>query len=292
MEIRQLRYFVAVAEELHFGRAAQRLHIAQPAVSQQIGRLERELGLALFDRSPRHVRLTDAGARMLAEARAVLAATDGAAAVAAELAGPRPATLRLGTSPGLGTRVAAVMDRLGASGIAVELDARPVAAQLAAVRSGELDAALVRVGAPRPGLRAVRLWSEPLRAALPAAHPLAGRDRVRLDELADLPARIPDPACDPLLRDAVLDAFRAAGLAPRLGRQSTTVEDTLLEIGLAGTGWMPVWAEPGPGPSCGHPQVRVVALDPEIETCGALMVPAGRAGAGARRLEAAFAQRA
>src|SRR5689334_6227400 len=85
MELRQLRYFVTVAEELHFGKAAERLGIVQPAVSQQVARLEREFGLLLLDRSSRHVRLTNDGERLLQEARAVLAAADRTAEVAAEL---------------------------------------------------------------------------------------------------------------------------------------------------------------------------------------------------------------
>lgn len=84
VEMRQLRCFVTVAEELHFGRAAERLHLVQPAVSQQLRNLERELGARLFDRSSRHVRLTETGALLLPEARAALAAADRLRAVARE----------------------------------------------------------------------------------------------------------------------------------------------------------------------------------------------------------------
>ena len=105
VEIRQLRYFVAVAEELHFGRAAERLAVVQPAVSQQVGRLERELGVRLLERSSRRVALTGDGERLLAEARSALAAVERVRTVAGELAAGRGGTLRIGTSPGMGERV-------------------------------------------------------------------------------------------------------------------------------------------------------------------------------------------
>ena len=100
MEIRQLAYFVTVADELSFGRAAERLHIVQPAVSQQIRRLERELGVPLFDRSSRHVRLTAAGERLLPEARAVLAAAGRVRQVAADAAAGADGILRVAPARG------------------------------------------------------------------------------------------------------------------------------------------------------------------------------------------------
>ncbi|WP_175084732.1 LysR family transcriptional regulator [Candidatus Frankia nodulisporulans] len=132
MELRQLRYVVAVAEEGHFGRAAERLCTGQPAVSQQVRRLERELGIDLFDRTPRGVRLTAAGELFLPEARAVLAAQDRARAVAARLAGEYTGTLRLGTSRGLGERLAAVLERLRwrAPHLEVDLVAAPTRVRL------------------------------------------------------------------------------------------------------------------------------------------------------------------
>src|SRR3954468_23528756 len=106
VELRQIEYFVAVAEHLHFGRAAEALSIGQPAVSQQLARLERELGVELIDRTPRTARLTAAGARFRPEARAVLAAVERARSRAVESPAPDPVRrLRLGSSDGLGDRL-------------------------------------------------------------------------------------------------------------------------------------------------------------------------------------------
>src|SRR5438034_4146258 len=149
MELRQLAYFAAVADELSFRRAAERLHIVQPAVSQQVRRLERELGVPLFDRSSRRVRLTAAGERLLPEARAVLAVAGRVREVAADVAAGADGILRVGTSQGLGERLDRTLEELRktAPGIRVRLVSAPAAervARVARVRAGDLDAAFVR----------------------------------------------------------------------------------------------------------------------------------------------------
>lgn len=175
MELRQLQYFAAVAEEGGFSRAAERLGIVQSAVSQQIGRLERELGVSLFDRSTRHVRLSGAGERLLPEAHAVLAAARRTREVASALASGTEGLLRLGTVQGPGDRIYRLLDALRrtAPDLRVRLRRLPLTERLAAVRSGELDAALVRAARKAPGLELLPVWSDPLYVALPAEHPVA-----------------------------------------------------------------------------------------------------------------------
>ncbi|WP_069885377.1 LysR family transcriptional regulator [Streptomyces luteocolor] len=235
MELRQLSYFVTVADELHFGRAAERLHIVQSAVSQQIRRLERELGADLFDRSPRHVRLTGAGERLLPEARAVLAAAERARAAVV-----RPAGLRLATSTGLGEHLDRVLADFAARapGVPVELVSGPVHERLEAVADGRLDAAFVRAPEPFPGVRIVPLWDDPLVAALPAAHPLAARSDVALGELAGLPLAITARRANPALVDLVVGACRDAGFTPVPGPVGGSLHDTLATIGA---GAVPQW---------------------------------------------------
>ncbi|MEU5537991.1 LysR substrate-binding domain-containing protein [Streptomyces sp. NPDC020362] len=233
MELRQLTYFVAVAEELHFGRAAERLHIVQSAVSQQIQRLERELGAELFDRSPRRVRLTAAGERLLPEARAVLAAADKARTAVAE-----PAGLRIGTSTGLGAHLDRVLAAFAerAPDVPVDLVSLPVSERLARVAAGRLDAAFVRSAEPPPGVRVLPLWPDPLVAALPAVHPLAGRPDIDLADLAGLPLALTPRRNNPALVDLVVGACHAAGFEPLPGPVGGSLQDTLATIGSR-----PVW---------------------------------------------------
>ncbi|MEH6374034.1 LysR substrate-binding domain-containing protein [Streptomyces sp. KLMMK] len=253
MELRQLRYFVTVAEELHFGRAAERLVIGQPAVSQQIRRLERELKIELFDRTPRLVRLTAAGQAFLPAARAVLAAEDSARAVAAELTSGSRGIFRLGTITGLGERLDRVLEAFGehAPDVRVELTALPVRERLARLADGRLDAVFVRGGAPvfdsastqgGDELRRRLLWDDELVAAVPARHPLAEQPAVTLAELAALPLRLTERRHHPALVDLVLDGCRKAGFEPTPGPVFSSLQDTLAAIGSGTPMWTVVYA--------------------------------------------------
>jgi DNA-binding transcriptional LysR family regulator len=235
VEVRQLRYFVAVAEELHFGRAAERLHVAQPAVSQQVGRLERELGVRLLERTSRRVALTGDGRRLLDEARAALAAVERVRAVAADLSAGRAAVLRVGTAPGVGPRLSRAAARLRTTvpDLTLTLVDGTVAAHISALRAGELDIALVRGEVEARDLQAVEVWREPLQVLLPAAHPAAATAGVPIAALADLTLRLPDRANDPALHDTLLAVCRDAGVALNTGRPVRSIEDAAVEIGMS-----------------------------------------------------------
>ena len=239
MELRQLRYFLSVAEELHFGRAAERLHIVQPAVSQQVRRLERELGVDLFDRTTRTVRLTEAGRQFLPHAREVLAAEARAWEAIAGFRAEQAATVRLGSSDGLGGRLERLLSEfaLRAPEAQLELVNAPTVQRLSRVVSGELDAALVRGEWARPGLRFVRTWEDEVLAALPATHPLAAREVVDFAELAGLPLRLADRTRNQMLYDLVVGGCRKAGFDPAFGKEFTTAQDTLAGIGFGKPAW-------------------------------------------------------
>ncbi|MEU7163312.1 LysR family transcriptional regulator [Streptomyces morookaense] len=244
MELRQVRYFVVVAEELHFGRAAERLHIVQSAVSQQVRRLERELGTELFDRSPRHVRLTAAGARFLPAARELLAAEERARACITEFTGRAGRTLRLGTSAGLGAHLDRLLDAFAATApdVTVELVSVPARQRTEMVAAGELDAAFVRGGMQTPGLEVLPVWHDPLVAVVPAAHPLAASPDVALAQLADLPLRLPPRRDIPALVDLVVTACHDAGFEPVPGPPSRALQDTLAAIGTGKPMWTVAYA--------------------------------------------------
>src|ERR1700722_888539 len=276
VELRQLQYFVAVAEELHFGRAAQRVNIVQPAVSQQIRRLERSLGVELFDRSTRRVELTEAGRRFLPQARAVLAAAQDAADAA--VGSKQARTLRIGTSAGLGDRLQRLLAELDRQhpGLAVELVRLPASARLSQVASGELDAAFVRGDMRHAGLRLAAVWSEELSAAVPAAHPLASQRTVAVAQLARIPVRLPARHINPALVEAVIASCRSAGFEPELA-PATNDQDMLAMIGAGHPTWTVYYASEAAVLARNANGVSFRPLtDPVISMSTALALRAGR----------------
>jgi DNA-binding transcriptional LysR family regulator len=244
MEIRQLRYFVAVAEDQHFRRASARLHVAQPAVSEQIRKLEAEVGVRLLDRTSRSVQLTAAGAAFFEDAQRILHDVDGAPHSARRAAARGQWRVRLGFTlhalpPAIGTTLA----RLRTAGARVDVDLATAAARtlLQQVRDRQLDAAVVCLPAATAGLRVRVAAVEPLVAMVPGTRgaPDAGPaafQTVALERLAAgrvlLPRRDIDPAC----HDATVAAFHGAGVGIEVVESSAeTLEQLLLEV-LSGAG--------------------------------------------------------
>jgi DNA-binding transcriptional LysR family regulator len=189
MELRQLEYFVAVAEERHFTRAAARMHVAQSGLSASIRSLERELGASLFVRNTRSVELTDEGRALLAEARHTLAGVAAAKDAVAAVQGLLRGTLAVGTLQCLGAvNLPAVLARFHASHPGVEIRLRQGGSTdlIERVRTGDLDLAFV--SAPldgAPGVTLTPLAEEPMVLACGPAHPLRDRDTVDLREIRD-----------------------------------------------------------------------------------------------------------
>lgn len=220
MELRQLEYFVAVAEEEHFTRASERLLIAQPAISQQIRRLEADLGEALFDRDRRHVRLTAAGRTLLPHARATLAAAGRARAAVGSLSGLMAGELTVGVFEGApeGLLASALGEfRRAHPAVGVRVREDYATYLLDAVRRGEIDAAITALPdarKPAPGLRILELATEPVVLATEPGHPLAGRDEVPLARLNSEPMIA--LAAESTQRAHIERACRKAGFAPRV----------------------------------------------------------------------------
>jgi DNA-binding transcriptional LysR family regulator len=239
VELRHLRYFVAVGEELNFRRAAERMYVAQGAFSEQVRNLERELGVRLLDRTPRGASLTDAGAALLPEARRVLHQADVAQLAARNARDHAGSRLRIGYMPAsLPASVPRVVQRLAAAMPLLETTLEPGSAQelIEAIRAEWLDAAIVSLPAPTQGLRITPLGDQRAVAALPCSHEHAARSKIRLEQLA--PERIvvlPREANRPLY-DGILASCRAAGLSPTLVEMPDEhVEHALLAV-AAGAG--------------------------------------------------------
>lgn len=235
MELHQLAYFVAVAEEGNFTRAAERLHVAQPGVSAQVKRLERELGQELLDRSGRTVRLTDVGAAALPHARAALAAVKGVREAVDELAGLVRGQVAIGavTSAGpvkLPDLLARFHERY--PGVEITLAEANSDAMLAALHEGRLDLAVVGLSAdPPPGIATQVLIDEPFLAVTSGL--LADRAEVALAELAEVPLMALPKGTG--LRTALDTAFAGHGLSPRIAFEAAD-PNVLVQLAMRGLG--------------------------------------------------------
>jgi DNA-binding transcriptional LysR family regulator len=215
MELRHLRYLVAVAEELHFGRAAIRLHISQPPLSQQIRQLEEELGVKLFERTKREVRLTEAGKRIVNEAQQVLSQVDHFTKVASRAGEGSIGNLSV-AGPGGVNEILVDTLRVFAQrypGVHIELQFMNTGLQIEALREGRIQAGFLNlpVNDSSLSLETVRRW--PLWVALPKRHPLSRLSRVPLTALADQQFVLFARRGSPGLHDSLTTICRNAGFS-------------------------------------------------------------------------------
>jgi DNA-binding transcriptional LysR family regulator len=227
---RDLRYFVAVAEDLHFTRAAERLFISQPALSKQIRTLERQLGAPLFDRGRDGVRLTPVGEALLPHARQVLAAWDAGQAEAEQAKSRQRSTLVAGmsTSPGRGGLLPAIRSRFTELHPEATVQLRQVGwdDSTAGLADHAVDVAFVWLPLPGPGrYRWVVVAEEPRLVALPDRHPLAHHESIDFAALLDEPFLALPPGAGPL-RDYWLATEARDGRPPRIGAEIASTEET------------------------------------------------------------------
>ncbi|MEX3692298.1 DNA-binding transcriptional regulator HcaR [Paraburkholderia sp. BR14263] len=235
MELRHLRYFIAVADELSFTRAAQRLHTAQPSLSQQIRNLEDEVGTPLFERTRRKVELTDAGKVFLAEARLVVAQADRAVARARQV-GQGRATVTIGFVPAAEIRVFPVILprlRLRFPEVNVELRSLPTAEQEDALLRGDIDVAFMRRPVLSPELRSEVVLTEPLVVVLPSGHPLAKQARIAPAQLSGEPFISTHPQFSGQVHSVVEAYCEAHGIERKVAQVATNI---LLNLNLVGMG--------------------------------------------------------
>ncbi|MCC6534123.1 MAG: LysR family transcriptional regulator [Burkholderiales bacterium] len=226
MELRHLRYFIAVAEELHFGRAAQRLGMSQPPLSQQIKALEQDIGTRLFERTRHKVSLTQAGESMLAEAHQLLEHAERVRSVARQSQGAPLSRLNIGClSSVLFDILPPLLDRLHATHpeIRIALQDFETASALAALLDEKVDVAIIRIDKAEPPLRARRIMNDHFIAAIPARHALARRATVALRDLADEPLVVYSRRMWPSSHDRILDACTRAGFRPNLAYRGATI---------------------------------------------------------------------
>ena len=237
IELRHLRYFIAVAEELHFGHAAARLNISQPPLSQQIQILEQQIGARLFARTNRSVSLTGAGKQFLADSRQILSQVEDAAARAARLHHGETGELRIGFTSSA-PFIKAVSDTLSTfrhryPDVHIQTRETNTREQIVPLNEGALDLGLMRNTQLPETLVWERVLREPLLAMVPRDHPLASQPGVSLRELAREPFVFFDPHVGTGLYDDILGLMRRYDLTPVITQE---VGEAMTIIGLVAAG--------------------------------------------------------
>jgi DNA-binding transcriptional LysR family regulator len=217
MELRQLRYFVTLAEELHFGRAAAREHIVQSALSQQIQRLERELGVLLLERSTHHVALTPSGAAFQVEARRILADVERAIVVARSAVGASP-TLRVGIIDAGYDSMPQILHEAQARhpDLVIHQIEVGVPEQYQLLADGRLDVGIGRAALAPPDIASLLFRRDPLGVLVPASHRFADLDGVSVADLATEPLLLAEDRQAPEFNQFVVELCRSAGFTPRV----------------------------------------------------------------------------
>lgn len=262
MDARQLRSFLAVVETLHFGRAAASLGISQPALSQQIRRLEADLGVSLFERTNRRVALTDGGRALIVGARRVLADIDRAEQQCRDAAEGAAGHL---TMASVGAALNSLVPPIVASlrrrvpGIAIELQQMDTPVQLEALRDGRLDVGITRSARPSPGLEIRRLIEEPMVVVVPSDNPLAANAVVEPAQLRNESFILWPRSGSEAFHDQVIGVCQQAGFSPRVVMEGADIE-TQLGLVSAGVG---VSLQPASFAALGREGVSFLALPPD-----------------------------
>ena len=236
MELRQLRYFVTLAEELHFGRAAEREHIVQSALSQQVQRLERELGVRLLERSTHHVSLTAVGGVFLVEARQILAHVDRAAGVARSAVGAA-ATLRVGIIvTSRDDSMPQILHEVQAQdpGLVIHQVEASVPEQYQQLADGRLDVGIGRAALAPPQIASPLFRQDPLGVLVPTGHRFAGLEGVPVAVLAQEPLLLAEEVRAPEFNQFTVEMCRSAGFTPTV--YGGTVESSRAAADLVAQG--------------------------------------------------------
>lgn len=240
VELRHLRYFLAVAEELHFGRAAERLHMAQPPLSQQIRQLETELGFQLFHRTRRQVELTAAGHCFLEDCQAILQRLDRAILRGQQVSRGELGQLSIGfVSSATYNVLPQILRHMRNTAPEVTLELRELTTdqQLAALQAGRLDVGFVRPPLEEVEFEELTVWREPLVVALPIAHPLATKAKIELRSLTHEPFILFPRPLAPGLYDQIISLCQQAVFSPNVVQEAVQMQTIIslvaAEIGIA-----------------------------------------------------------